>query len=312
MRVLFISSGNSKNGISPIVKNQGESLRNEGIDVNYFTIVGNGLKGYLKNVWPLRSHVKQNNYDIIHAHYSLSALAATLAGCKPLIVSLMGSDIRSGLIIKSAIKICSLFFWKGIIVKSKDMLECIGIPKADIIPNGVNTSLFQPEEKKSALENVGWNRQKNHILFAANPFRPEKNFQLFQSAYNMLNYREYLDYHVLTDISHQDVPKYLNASDVVVLTSIWEGSPNVIKEAMACNRPIVSTDVGDVRWVFGNTSGCYLASNEASDLAAKVKLALDFSKNYGFTAGRERLTELGLGSGIIAKRIINIYKKAFN
>lgn len=97
-----------------------------------------------------------------------------------------------------------------------------------------------------------------------------------------------------------------NAADVVLLTSLWEGSPNAIKEAMACNCPVVSTDVGDVREVIGNTEGCYISSFEPRDVAKKIQMALDFSKR---TNGKQSIIELGLDSKTVANKIINIYTK---
>ena len=95
MKLLFVSSGNSKNGISTIIKNQGVSLKNQDIELDFFTIEGKGIKGYLKSIPYLKKQLKENKYDIVHAHYSLSAFTASLAGAKPLIVSLMGSDVKS-------------------------------------------------------------------------------------------------------------------------------------------------------------------------------------------------------------------------
>lgn len=91
-KVLFVSSGNSKAGISPIVRSQDESLKRNGIDLDYFTIVGKGTKGYLKNIPRLRKFLGTNNYDLIHAHYSLPAIVASLSCKLPTVVSLMGSD----------------------------------------------------------------------------------------------------------------------------------------------------------------------------------------------------------------------------
>jgi glycosyltransferase involved in cell wall biosynthesis len=307
MRVLFVSSGNTKDGISPVVKNQGESLQNMGITLDYFTVQGKGIKGYLKNVFPLRKHIKQNQYHIVHAHYSLSAFVATIAGCKPLVVSLMGSDIRSGFIIKAAIKTAYLFFWKVVIVKSQDMSDNVGIKKVEIIPNGVNVNVFKPEDKGSAQNKLEWDSSKKHILFAADPNRPEKNFGLLQNACNHMDFIEGIDIHLLKNVSHYEIPKYMNASDVVALTSLWEGSPNVIKEAMACNRPIVCTDVGDVRLVFGDTPGCYLTTFDAEDTLTKLRLALSFAEKFKHTNGRTRIFELGLDSETIARRILNLY-----
>ncbi len=310
MKVLFVSSGNSEYKISTVVKNQGESLKDHGVDIQYYNIVGKGIVGYLKNILPLRRCVTKKQYDIIHSHYSLSAFTATLAGCRPLVVSLMGSDVRLGPLVQSVIKICHLLFWDMVIVKSQGMLGSVGAKSVEIIPNGVNTILFKPLEKKMAQKYLGWNSSLKHILFAADPLRPEKNFQLLEKAYNILKSKENIVIHSLGNIPHVEVPVYMNASDVVLLTSLWEGSPNVIKEALACNRPVVCTDVGDARLVFGDTPGCFFTRFDSGDVADKLKTALFFSETYRCTKGRDRIFELGLDSGTIAKRIIDVYRKA--
>ena len=282
-------------------------MRKVGVDVEYFTIVGKGFKGYLKNVLPLKAHIKNNKFDIVHAHYSLSALTVTLAYANPLVVSLMGSDIRLGLIIKYAIKISSRFFWSALIVKSQDMQINIGIKNSEIIPNGVDTTLFKPIEKSIALEKLGWGVDKKHILFAANPAREVKNFQLLEKAYGLLDQPDQAQLHVLENVPHHVIPVYMNASDVVVLTSLWEGSPNVIKESMACNCPVIATDVGDVRWLFSNEPGHYLTSLEPGDVADKLRQALDFAEHQGRTRGRERIIELGLDAESVAGRVLEVY-----
>jgi len=113
---------------------------------------------------------------------------------------------------------------------------------------------------------------------------------------------------ILNGINHVEIPKYLNSADVLLVTSLWEGSPNIIKEAMACNCPIVSTNVGDVEWVIGNTEGCYLTTFNPQDVAKKIKLALQYAKEKGRTRGRDRIIELGLESEIVARKLINVYE----
>src|SRR5688572_22604641 len=94
MKVLFVCSGNNKGfSIAPFIREQGESLRKKGIDVNYFPIVGKGVGGYLKSSMRLRKHLKENKFDLIHAHFTLSGWAAILgAGRTPVVLSLMGDD----------------------------------------------------------------------------------------------------------------------------------------------------------------------------------------------------------------------------
>jgi len=301
MKVLFISSGNSKLGISPIVKNQGESLKSEGIEVEYFRIKGKGFIGYLKAVPVLRKFLRKNNFDVVHAHYSLSALAASLAGAKPMVVSLMGSDLNAKSYYKYLIRFCNRFFWSQIIVKSEDMKRSIGIKNIRVIPNGVNFDIFRPINKNEAIKKNGWSLDKKYVLFAANPNRPVKNFALAESAFNKMADSS-LELKYFENVPFQDIVYYHNAASVVLLTSHSEGSPNVIKEAMACNAPIVATNVGDVDEIISKTEGCYLSDFDANDVANKIKLALKFDE----TNGRKNIKHLE--SSVIANRIIDIYK----
>ena len=305
IKVLFVSSGNSIEGISPIIKNQGESLR-QNITLDYFTITGKGVNGYIKVIPKLRRYLKENSYDVIHAHYSLSAFVTSLAGARPLVVSLMGSDVKSKNIYKSLIKVFNRFFWAMIIVKSEDMETSLGINEVNVIPNGVDFNKFKPIDKSLALKKTGWDISKKHILFAANPNRPEKNFRIAKEAFELLENKQ-IELHSLENVPNEDMPYYYNSADVVMLTSLWEGSPNVIKEAMACNIPIVATDVGDIKEVIGNTSGCYVVENSSKDISEKLLAALKFNCK---TNGREAIAYLD--STKIAKRIIKIYNSVIN
>ena len=110
----------------------------------------------------------------------------------------------------------------------------------------------------------------------------------------------------LKDIANEDMPLYFNAADLVLLTSLYEGSPNVIKESMACNRPILSTNVGDVAHLFNNVEGCNLVSFEKKDVANRIRLSL---KNVSSSNGREKVKQLAIDSESVAQKLINIYKE---
>ena len=305
MKILFVSSGN-KAGISPIVKAQGESLKNNGIELEYFVITGKGLKGYLKNVFRLRKYLKAKNFDIVHSHFFLSSLVATLSKPNRLVVSLMGGDVYEKLFWKILINLLASR-WDALIVKSEKMKQVLGLDDLNIIPNGVKIDSFYPIDQKAAREKLHWGNKK-YILFDSNPSRPEKKFELAKKAVESLKDID-IELVTLNHIPHDQIVYYLNATNLLLMTSKYEGSPNIIKEAMACNCPLVSTDVGDVRWVIGNTNGCYLASFDYKDVAQKIKKALQFSEKCGKTTGRDRITELNLDSETIAKKIIEVHKK---
>ena len=107
------------------------------------------------------------------------------------------------------------------------------------------------------------------------------------------------------DKSHDEVVKYMCAADALLLTSVSEGSPNVIKEAMACNCPLVSTDVGDVKWVTGGIAGtCVVPYGDAEALCRGLESVLAFGVR---TQGRERIESLGLTTKDIAVKIKILY-----
>jgi len=319
MRVLFVCSGNSKNfEIIPFIKEQGESLRRLGIHVDYYPIVGKGVLGYLKAGLKLRRYLRTDYYDLIHAHYTLSGWAAILgSGKTPVVLSLMGDDANGTYIGVNRVSLKSRFlvlltfliqpFVKAIISKSENIEKKVYLKnKSYIVPNGVNMQTFRPFGNIQACNSTGSRKRK--VLFLGNKCRVGKNFPLAKEAVALLNSAE-VELVVPFPLSHQEVPKYLNEADVLVFPSLMEGSPNVVKEAMACSCPIVATDVGDVKWVIGNTEGCYIADFDAKEFAEKVRLALKFAEVRGRTTGAERIKELGLDAETIAKRINNIYTK---
>ena len=307
MKVLFIASGNH-GAVSPVVGNQAEALMSEGVELEWYLLKGKGIKGYLKNVKPLRKYLKEHKYDAIHAHYSLSAFVASLAGAKPLVVSLMGSDVKAAGWYKFIIRLFAAFGgWKSIIVKANDMYHSLGIKRAIIIPNGVNMERFKPMDKSECQKRLGWDASKKHILFPANASRPEKDYPLAEAAVALSPNTEL---HAFENTPNSETPYWYNAADVVLMTSKWEGSPNAIKEAMACSRPIVTTNVGDVAERMCGVEGCYVIAKDdrlkmIDELAKAVEKALTFKE----TKGREKIIADGLDRHKINQRLMAIYSR---
>jgi glycosyltransferase involved in cell wall biosynthesis len=305
---LFVSSGNS-GAAGFAVSNQSDSMKKSGFEVDYFLIKGKGAKGYLKNIKPLRKFIKEHGqkYDIIHAHYSYTALVATFAGIRPLVVSLMGTDILADAWYKRVIKFCSKFFWDITIVKSQDMYDQLGIKDSEVIPNGVETDRFVASDRVICAQKLDWDPKKINIIFPANPNRPEKNFLFAKQLVAELNDSE-VELHYFDGVNPEEVPTYLNAASVLLLTSLHEGSPNVIKEAMSCGRPIVTSRVGDVEYVLGNTDGCYICDIEDKmTFSNSLKSAIIFAKEKVSTEGRSRILEIGFDSDSISNKLRSLY-----
>jgi teichuronic acid biosynthesis glycosyltransferase TuaC len=301
MKVLFISSGNSKTGISTITLNQGKSLEELGVEIQYFTIKGKGFIGYARNLLPLRRVLKKNKFDLVHAHFSLSAFVASLAGASPLVVSLMGWNVKVGMT-KRLIILFNRFFWDVCIAKSNDMKLGLGIESIIVLPNGVDFEKFKPIPKQIAVQKLGWDPEVTHILFAADPSRPIKNYELTKRALDLLALKDF-KLHVLENVPNDLMVYYYNASSVAILSSFDEGSPNVIKEAMACNCPIVTTNVGDVKDVIKDTEGCFITAHNAIDMSKKIEAVL---KAEARTNGREKIQHLD--STLIAEKLKQIYE----
>ena len=308
MRVLFVVSGNHGK-ISPVVKAQGDALLKAGVEIEYFLIKGKGVKGYLKQIKPLREHCRKGGYDVVHAHFSFSAYVASLAGVKPLVVSLMGSDLKASRWNKMAIRLfAALFNWREVIVKSRDMAKDLPIKNLHIIPNGVDMELFIPMDKTACRKKLGWEESGKHILFPANPDRKEKDYPLAASSVALLG--DGVQIHAFRNVPHDETVYYYNAADVVLLTSKWEGSPNAIKEAMACSRPIVCTDVGDVRErLTGVAHGWVVDKFDEKTIAAALQSAIDFN---GRNNGREKIVTDKLDNSSIVQRLKEVYSSVIS
>ncbi|MEX2567694.1 MAG: glycosyltransferase family 4 protein [Cyclobacteriaceae bacterium] len=322
-KILFVCSGNSKYfDVSPFIKRQADSLIRIGNQVDIFRIEEGGILGYLKHILLLYKKInnESSQYDIIHAHYTLSGWVAFFAAMnKTKVLTYMGTDAYG--LVNNSVKdyfvsflliiqgFAIQYLYEELIFKSKNLLKNIFLKKnVNIIPNGVNLQEFRPIQKEECRIKLGIESNKRILLFVGDVKSKRKNFKLLKDSLKFLK----TDCKVLSPypVKPELMPLYYNASDVLVFTSLKEGSPNVIKEAMACNLPIVTTIAGDVQWIIGETEGCFISSFDHKDLSIKIESALHFSNLIGKTKGRERIIDLGLNSESIAKRLVTVYKRA--
>lgn len=317
LKVLFVTSSNKKGRISPFILSQANSLRNRGMSVEFFTLTQGGLKGYFRNIFRLRRALQREKYDFIHAHYALMGFICSFARTSErLVVSLMGCDILgsyksngdliwSHQIIVYAAKVFSRLFWDFTILKSSNMASRL-FPNSrhEVIPNGLDMDLFKVMDKKYCRERLEFSEDTKYILFPTDPDREEKNYQLAKSAFELVKKQigSEVELIVVHNLLYEELVIYYNAVDVCIMSSRSEGSPNVIKECMACSLSIVSTDVGDVKELISDTNGCYISEPDPENFASKICEALKFNQK---TNGREKVKHLEIN--LVADRIINVY-----
>ena len=169
----------------------------------------------------------------------------------------------------------------------------------------IDLTRFVPLDADECRQALGRDAGQRHVLFPAAATRPEKRFRLAELAVEALRRTSAAGVvlHRLEGVARADVPRWLNASDAILLTSAHEGSPNVVREAVACNVPVVSVDVGDVAERVAGVAGCQVAAADPDDLAAKLRLALD----HGRTEGRGAVSELSLDR--VAARLRGLYEE---
>lgn len=320
MRILYIvntlhSLGNPNT--VPFINDQIDSIEKFGHDVTILNIQGNESRlNYFKAILPLRELIRAKKFDLIHGHYSYSGCVAIFQRTLPVIVSFMGSDLYGSFkangtnTIRGFIDIwLSRFlqlFVNGIIVKSKEMQQLlIRKEKSIVLPNGVDFEIFKPMNRDDCLEKLGLNKTKKYVLFIGNPNNPRKGYATATKAIKILS-SEYDNVELLEvyRVPHKDIPYYMNAANVLILPSIKEGSPNVVKEAMACNLPIVATDVGDVKEVIDGVDGCAIVNRDPPSFASAIENILDFKDRTG---GRDHIGYLRMEK--IADRLVGFYEK---
>ena len=322
MNVLQIAGGlptSERPSLQPFIKAQIDSLIKAGLNVQILDVKGyESILNYITYGKKVKQIVNEKKIDLIHAHYGYCGITALLAKTnKPIILSLMGSDLLGSPNTKGNITFKGRFDRfltkfvsqrvNRLIVKSNEMKSKINFNMPiDVVPNGVDFSFFKPNNKKENRLKLGINEDDYVVLFLGDQKIGRKNFKLAKAGFDkFINDVKTSNAHLLTPfgVSQKQVIDFMNAADVLLLTSFWEGSPNVIKESMACNLPIISVNVGDVNEVIKNTFNCFLVDYSASEIAEKLKIIYD---NRLPSNGREKISQFN--DEIIAKKIIQIYE----
>ena len=304
MKILVVASYN-KNRFAPFIVEQAEALKHVGCEVDYFGIVGKGIKGYFNAFAALRNKIKSFKPDIIHAHYGLSGLLANLQRSIPVVTTYHGSDINLPKVLRLSKLAMKLSAW-NIFVSQRNV--DIAKPKKNylLLPCGVNLPNYVEEDICAVKQKLNWHPNKKYILFAGAFDNKVKNAKLAQDSVSLLEDAELIE---LKGYVREQVTALFYAVDTFLMTSFTEGSPQVVKEAMACGCPVVSVDVGDVAERIEGIDGCYIVERTPQDIVGKLQEVFSLKTR---TKGRERIIELGLTNDLVAKKLVEIYKQVLN
>ena len=291
------------------VKRQIDSLEGKGVaqDVIFLNAREYGLRTYFK-IWKY----DLSRYDVIHCHHLFSFMSVFVLAFlkrKPVVLSLLnefGNEIKIGLPKSMLAWVCRTISCMASVCIYKASLPEERPNNLVYLPNGVDMNYFSGAESVEV-------RGIKKVLFVSskNPNRRQKRIWLFKDVIAELNKRDDIRVEgvVASGIGPDEYLLLLQECDMHLLCSEYEGSPNSVKEAMSCNVPVVSTDVGNVKEMFGQ-SDYYIVSKEAgvqelANLCLKV-LALPRRNAHG----RELLIRAGLDLNSVADRLVEIYRDA--
>lgn len=308
MRILIVCSGNAPNfdfeKHQAFIYDQVEAVKKLDSDFqfDYFFIKGKGIAGYLSCLKKLTNQLKSVVYHGVHAHVATAGMLANLQRRVPVVTTFHGSDINVLLlrIISSFVDLVS----RRTVYISQNLLEksiYAGKNKRAVIPCGVDFDVFIPRPKQQSRKALGLAPYKRYILFSSNFDTAVKNYPLAKAAVALLR-DDTIELLELKNYTRQQVALLFTAVDVALLTSHSEGSPQFVKEALACNCPVVSTDVGDVRSVMGDITGCYITSYDCADVADKLRRVL---ADTGPVLSREHIR--CFDNKLIARQIRDVY-----
>lgn len=301
MRVLIIARYKER-GFAPFVTEQVAALEKTGVECRCFPVRSKGITGYLKQLPELRRVIKEFKPDVVHAHYGLCGLLANLQRRVPVVTTYHGSDINEKPVLRLS-KIAIRLSAYNVFVSQK--IIDIAKPKNNyaLIPCGINLDDYPIVEKAEARVQMGLQPDKKYVLFAGAYDNTVKNAPLAKATVALLD-DENVQLLEFKGYTRPQVALLMQAADALLMTSVTEGSPQVIKEALVCGCPIVSVDVGDVKERVKDVEGCFVAERDADKLALALKKALSYGKR---TNGRDAITHDGLTNDAIALKLKNIY-----
>ena len=318
LRVLMLTTAWPRPGqpqTTHFVKRQVDHLLDAGVDVDVFVLRGDRrARNYLRAWREVRARLASRQYDLVHAQFGQSGLLA-LPSPLPLVVTLRGSDIlgivgpggrrlRIGRLLQALTRLVCRFADAVVVVSGHMRAHLPAGVTATVLPSGLDFELFRPMERDEARRHLGLPLDRTYVLFAGNPDQPRKRHHIAAEAVRLASLQTPAELLVAWGVPHTDMPFYMAASDAMVFTSMQEGSPNVVKEALACDLPVVSVDVGDVSERLRGIEGCEVTVDDSPVTVADALVRV--LRRGGRVASRA--TVLPLDERACTQQLIGIYR----
>lgn len=310
---------------NPAVMHQVIGLRKLGVEVDVChteRALGSRFT-YLKMLKPLREAWASGHYDLMHVQFGgVQALAGAVLGKKTSVITYHGSDLHGGAPATTMDTIASkTTVWcsraaahlaGGVAVVSPNLIAYIpgGIrARTRVFPPGVDYELFSPQRRKPAIEALSLHPDRQYVLFSDIGSSPVKRRDLASAVINEVKASAPLaELLLLSGRPYWEVPSFLSAADCLLLTSDREGSPNIVKEALAMNLPIVSVDVGDVALRCQGVAGCHIVPREIEALAGAVLATL----SGGRLQNSREVKRREIDNAVICSQVHAFYKQVLS
>lgn len=320
MRVLVITAmypSSERPAYGTFVRSQVEALLTAGVDVELLVLKSRWQKlAYAKGVLDMHRHLRRGSgVDLVHGHYGYVGAVARMQLGVPVVVTFHGDDLLGEINVQGRHTRFSRAVAAGgrllartvdaAIVQSEQMARLLRRTSVYVIPHEVDLDVFRPIPMMTAREALGLDPAKRYLLFAADPRIPVKRFPLARDAAARLRGQDpSVELLVVFRETQARLALYMSASDALVFPSYQEGSPNIVRQAMACNLPIVATDVGDVRRQLDGTPGCTVCDATVDAFVECVTAILGRRER---TNGRERVRHMAPSA--VATRVTEVYER---
>jgi glycosyltransferase involved in cell wall biosynthesis len=325
MRILMILPVDDGSSTPKVwAQRQLDSLAQLGVDIDTYLFRNRrSLRGLISGGLAIRAKARLTGADFVHVHYGAAqALIAVLLAGKPVVISFCGSDVfgnydRNGRktwsgVLSGILSQLAALGCRWCIAKSEELKNALWFPwsrrKCEVIPNGVDLNAFQPIARMEARRALGWSSDEPVVLFMDRKGAWVKDPDLAHAAYTEAKKTiGALKMHVIEREPPERMPLFFNAADVLLLTSRHEGSNNTVKEALACNLPIVATACGDIPERLQGIGGCYVCTRDPRELGSRLSQVVASGAR---TDGRDHIKELSLDC--VAMRVKQCYEKVFS